>query len=76
MKLRLVVAEMADISPMCSIMEATAMGAMTRMEVTSNLHSWKLGRPTQLASATEEKLRMAEPSGLVTPKLWSTTAKR
>ena len=31
------VAEMADMSPMCSIMAAMAMGAITRMEVRSNL---------------------------------------
>ena len=37
MKFSPTVAEMADTSPMCSIMEATAMGAMTRMAVRSNL---------------------------------------
>ena len=46
---------MADMSPMCSIMVARAMGAMTRMAVTSNLASWKGGRPTRPAWATAVK---------------------
>ena len=61
MKFLPTVAEMADISPMCSIMAAMAMGAMTRMEVTSNLaieppksvmKGWK---PRIREAATEEK---------------------
>ena len=36
MKLRPVVEEMAEMSPMCSIMAAMAMGAMTRIAETSN----------------------------------------
>ena len=37
MKFSPTVAEMAEMSPMCSIMEATAMGAITRMADRSNL---------------------------------------
>ena len=49
------VAEMADISPICSIMAATAMGAMTRMEVRSNLAKTKGCSPTSSAAAMPEK---------------------
>ena len=54
-------AEIAEISPMCSIIAAMAMGAMTRMEVTSNLatepvKSVKKGcSPTGAEAATEVK---------------------
>src|SRR5699024_12675929 len=60
MKLRPTVAEMADMSSMCFIMEAMAMGAMTRMEVRSNLatepeKSVKKGcRPTMPSPRSEE----------------------
>ena len=37
MKFSPTVAEMADMSPMCSIMEAMAMGAITKMAEMSNL---------------------------------------
>ena len=61
------VAEMADMSPMCSIMVATEIGAMTRIAVRSNLQIWNGGRPMNLALATLEKSRIAEPSGLLRP---------
>ena len=34
---------------MCSIIDAMAIGAITRIDVTSNLQSWKLGMPTHAA---------------------------
>ena len=43
------VAEIADISPMCSIMVAAAIGAITKIAVKSNLHIWNGGRPTHEA---------------------------
>ena len=58
---------MADISPTCSIIVAIAIGAITRMAVTSNFANCIGGRPIQFAVLTEEKFRMAEPSGLVIP---------
>ena len=56
MKFLPVVEEMAETSPMCSIMAAMAMGAMTRMEVTSNLAMTNFCRPTKSALLTEAKL--------------------
>ena len=57
MKFSPTVAEMADISPMCSIMVARAIGAITRMAVMSNLQSWKGGSPTQAADATAGEIQ-------------------
>ena len=51
----LAVAETAEMSPMCSIMAAMAMGAITRMEVRSNFASTKGGRPTAPTSFAPEK---------------------
>ena len=65
------VAEMAEMSPMCSIMAAMAMGAMTRMEVRSNLAMKKSGMFTTsvtVLTAMLDRSTSAEPSGLVTPK--------
>ena len=56
MKFLPVVEEMAEISPMCSIMAAMAMGAITRMAVRSNFASTNCCRPTKLALFTAEKL--------------------
>ena len=42
-------------SPMCSIMAAMAMGAMTKMEVRSNLARKKGWMPTGAAEARPEK---------------------
>ncbi len=47
---------MAEMSPICSIMEAMAMGAITRMEVISNLAMTNFCRPTRLAELTLLKL--------------------
>ena len=58
---------MADISPTCSIIVAIAIGAITRIAVTSNLQIWNGGSPTKPEEATDEKFKMAEPSGLVKP---------
>ena len=55
MKLWPVVEEMADTSPMCSIMAAMAMGAITRMAETSNLAMMNFWRPIRWASPTEAK---------------------
>ena len=55
MKFLPVVEEMADMSPMCSIMAAMAMGAMTRMEVRSNLAMTNCCRPTKSALPTSVK---------------------
>ena len=80
------VAEMADMSPMCSIMAATAMGAMTRMEVTSTLaiepvKSVKKGcRPIGAAAVTAEKsirgITEPEASTAVAPRALAATATR
>ena len=56
MKLLPVVEEMAEISPMCSIMAAMAMGAMTSTADTSNLARMNFWRPIRWASPTEAKL--------------------
>ena len=56
---------MADISPICSIMVAIAIGAITRIAVRSNLHKLerrKSNPPQQLQ--LDEKFRIAEPSAL------------
>ena len=66
---------MADMSPMCSIILAIAIGAITRIAVTSNFTSWNGGKPTQLAAATLVKSKMAVPSGLVTPNAFKMSAK-
>ena len=55
MKFLPVVEEIAEMSPMCSIMAAMAMGAMTRMEVMSNLAMTNFCRPTKSALATSVK---------------------
>ena len=80
MKFSPTVAEMADISPMCSIMEARAMGAITRMEERSNLatepvKSVKKGwRPAKLALLTLEKSIRGAPAAVVTPARLAATA--
>ena len=74
MKFSPTVAEIADISPMCSIMVASAIGAITKIAVRLNLHSWKGGRPTQDADAMLEKSRIALPSGFVRPIAFKTAA--
>ena len=58
---------MADISPICSIMVARAIGAMTSMAVRSNLQSSNGGRPTTDAAATLVKSKIALPSGFTKP---------
>ena len=65
---------MADISPTCSIMVAIAIGAITRIAVTSNLQIWIGGIPTSPADATDVKSRIADPSGLVRPTAFMITA--
>ena len=75
MKFSSTVADIADMSPTCSIIVAIAIGAITRIAVTSNLHIWNLGRPTQPDDVTEAKLMIAEPSGLVTPNALRIRAK-
>ena len=72
--IELPVAEIADISPICSIIVASAIGAITMTAVGSNLHSWNGGSPTQEAVATSEKFRIALPSGFVIPIIWKTAA--
>ena len=57
------VEEMAEISPMCSIIAAMAIGAMTRMAETSNLAMTNCCRPIRFALLTEAKLT----SGCITP---------
>ena len=68
MKLRSTVAEIAEISPMCSIMEAIAIGAIARIAVMLNLQRKNFGTPTIGALATPAKLRIALPSAFVIPK--------
>ena len=68
MKFSPTVAEIADISPICSIMVARAIGAMTKIAVISNLHHIKGGSPTQEAAATLVKFKIADPSGFVIPQ--------
>lgn len=58
---------MAEISPMCSIMVASAIGAMTKMADRLNLQRENAGTPTQEAFAMSVKERMAEPSAFVMP---------
>ena len=71
---------MADISPIGSIMEAMAMGAMMRMVVTSILANRKGCRPTALEVATEEKstrgFTAPEASLMVAPQAFAMTATR
>ena len=55
-------------SPICSIMDAMAIGAITSMAVMSNLQIWKGGSPRNFASETVEKSRIAVPPGFVTPQ--------
>ena len=55
-------------SPMCSIMVARAMGAITRIAVRSNLAIWKGGRPRMLASRTAVKSMR----GMASPAAFST----
>ena len=55
-------------------MVAIAIGAITRIAVTSNLQIWNGGSPTQLAVETEAKFRIAEPSGFVTPQAFKINA--
>ena len=61
-------------SPICSIMVAMAIGAITRIAVMSNLQIWKGGSPIHFALATEAKSKMAEPSGFVIPQRLKITA--
>ena len=51
-----------------------AIGAITRIAVRSNLQRMKGGKPTQFASATDAKLRIAEPSALVNPRAFIISA--
>ena len=44
-----------------------AIGAITRIDVKSNFINWNFGIPTHEADAIDEKLSIAEPSGLCTP---------
>ena len=68
MKFSPTVAEIADISPMCSIMVAMAIGAITRMAVMSNLQIWKGGSPTQAAVCDwRRNPGWQQPSGFVMP---------
>ena len=60
--MRFTVAEIAEISPTCSIMEAMAIGAIARIEVRLNLQRKNFGTPTIGADATPAKLRIALPS--------------
>ena len=64
------VAEIAEISPICSIMVASAIGAITRIAVRLNLQSWKGGSPAKEDAATPEKSRIALPSALVNPAMF------
>ena len=68
------VAEIADISPTCSIMVAIAIGAMIIMLVRSNLQSCSGGSPTMPACATGTKLMITDPSGFLMPSAFRTTA--
>ena len=58
---------MADMSPICSIMDASAMGAITRMAEMLNLHRENSGTPTMGAAVIFVKFRIAEPSAFVIP---------
>ena len=55
-------------------MVAMAIGAITRIAVTSNLQIWNGGSPTHFAEDTEAKFKMAEPSGFVTPQAFRINA--
>ena len=68
MKSLLVVAEIALISPTCSIIEAIAMGAITTIALTLNFANWKLGKPTKLEDIIVAASIIALPSALVTPQ--------
>ena len=65
MKFSSTVADIADMSPTCSIIVAIAIGAITRIAVTSNLHIWNLGRPTQPDDVTEAKLHIVRESDAI-----------
>ena len=67
MKLRSTVADIAEISPMCSIIDAIAIGAIARIAVILNLQRKNFGTPTIGALATPAKFRMALPSAFVMP---------
>jgi len=69
------VAEIAVISPICSIMVASAIGAITRIAVISNLHHTNGCHCTQCALATEVKSKIALPSAFVIPTPFNTKAK-
>ena len=56
-------------------MEASAMGAITRIAVRSNLHITKSGIPTKLAEAAAEKSRIALPSAFVIPMAFIANAR-
>ena len=80
MKLSPTVAEMAEMSPICSIIEAMAIGAMTRMAVRSNLaidplkfvkNGW---RPMILAPDSVEKLIRAAPEASFAPSAFAIRA--
>ena len=58
---------MADISPICSIMEARAIGAITKIAEILNLQIENSGTPTHAADAIFVKSRIAEPSAFVIP---------
>ena len=60
---------MAEISPICSIIVASAIGAITKMAEISNLARKKGGIPTQFAEAIFEYTMSGEPSAAVTPML-------
>ena len=50
------VAEIAEISPICSIIVAIAIGAITRIAVKSNFINWNFGIPTHEADAIDVNL--------------------
>ena len=74
MKFLPTVAEMADISPTCSIIAAIAIGAITRIDVRSNFANWNCGTPKKLADFTDSNAMIALPSGFVSPAAFMITA--
>ena len=57
------------------IIVAIAIGAITRMDVISNLHIWNGGSPIHLAPEIEVKSRIALPFGFVIPQAVKISAK-
>ena len=68
------VAEIAEISPICSIMVAMAIGAMIRIAVRLNFGRINGGSPTTAAEETPEKFKITDPSGFVKPSPCRTSA--